>query len=180
MEMVGALFAVAILGALYFGPSILASYRGRAVGPVLVVNLFFGWTLIGWVIALAWAMTELSAKEQAEQDRFKPRTSGAPPAPASLPVVNLPAATHTNLALTLALEIHGPKGLQRVGFVVDSVRGMPGFPQMIGGKRVGALEREHFDVTAIARYAEIGPEGAGPLANTPPFSDWLTARLAQT
>jgi hypothetical protein len=30
--------------------------RVRNVGSVFVVNLFFGWTLIGWVAALAMAM----------------------------------------------------------------------------------------------------------------------------
>jgi hypothetical protein len=40
----------------YFLPSIEA-YRRKVVdrGSVLVINLFLGWTLIGWVVALAMA-----------------------------------------------------------------------------------------------------------------------------
>lgn len=34
----------------YFLPTILAASGRR--GSVFVVNLFFGWTLIGWVVAL--------------------------------------------------------------------------------------------------------------------------------
>ena len=40
---------------LYFLPTVLAwSKRDRA--SILVVNLFLGWTLVGWVVALAWAL----------------------------------------------------------------------------------------------------------------------------
>lgn len=45
-----------ILGALYLLPLIIAIGRNsKRTGGVLVVNLFLGWTLIGWVVALAWA-----------------------------------------------------------------------------------------------------------------------------
>lgn len=49
---------VLLLGALfaYFLPSIVAGYREiKGGGGVFVVNFFLGWTLIGWVVALAWA-----------------------------------------------------------------------------------------------------------------------------
>lgn len=40
---------------LYFLPTVLAwSKRDRA--SIFVVNLFLGWTLVGWVVALAWAL----------------------------------------------------------------------------------------------------------------------------
>ena len=39
---------------LYFLPTIIAIARdGRNKGSVVVINVFLGWTLIGWVIALA-------------------------------------------------------------------------------------------------------------------------------
>ena len=39
---------------LYFVPSAIAVMRKmHNVGPVIVVNLFFGWTIIGWIVALA-------------------------------------------------------------------------------------------------------------------------------
>lgn len=41
---------------LYFLPTIFAWARNaKAMDGVLVINLFLGWTFIGWVIALAWA-----------------------------------------------------------------------------------------------------------------------------
>jgi hypothetical protein len=44
---------------MYFLPSIIALARSkRAVGAILVLNLLLGWTLIGWVIALVWALKQ--------------------------------------------------------------------------------------------------------------------------
>jgi hypothetical protein len=43
--------------ALYFVPTIVAFSREVVnAGSVLVINLFLGWTLIGWVVALAMAV----------------------------------------------------------------------------------------------------------------------------
>ena len=39
---------------LYFLPSIVGRHKHDAVG-IFVVNLLFGWTVIGWIIALVWA-----------------------------------------------------------------------------------------------------------------------------
>jgi hypothetical protein len=40
----------------YISPVIVAAWRNcKAMGGILVVDLFLGWTFIGWVIALAWA-----------------------------------------------------------------------------------------------------------------------------
>lgn len=42
--------------ALYGLPTIVALYRGMTnTGSVFVVNLFLGWTVIGWIVALAMA-----------------------------------------------------------------------------------------------------------------------------
>jgi hypothetical protein len=42
---------------MYFLPTIIAVARSkRDIGAILVLNLFLGWTLIGWVIALVWAL----------------------------------------------------------------------------------------------------------------------------
>src|SRR5262249_2114305 len=41
---------------LYFVPSIIGAVRRvRGLGSVIVVNFFFGWTVIGWIVALAMA-----------------------------------------------------------------------------------------------------------------------------
>ena len=40
----------------YFAPSLLAGHRRLASGGVLLaVNLFLGWTVIGWFSCLLWA-----------------------------------------------------------------------------------------------------------------------------
>jgi hypothetical protein len=47
---------------IYFLPSLIAWAREkRNVGAILVLNLFLGWTLLGWVGALVWAMTRDAA-----------------------------------------------------------------------------------------------------------------------
>lgn len=41
----------------YFLPAIIAEIRRKAnKASVFVVNLFFGWTVVGWVGCLAWAL----------------------------------------------------------------------------------------------------------------------------
>jgi hypothetical protein len=40
----------------YFLPSIVALVRGkRDTLSICLLNLFLGWTLIGWIVALVWA-----------------------------------------------------------------------------------------------------------------------------
>lgn len=46
----------AILLLIYFLPSIAARNHPHA-GGIFVINLFLGWTFLGWVVALAWAMS---------------------------------------------------------------------------------------------------------------------------
>jgi len=41
----------------YFLPSIIAAARSkRDVVSIIVLNVLLGWTAIGWVIALVWAL----------------------------------------------------------------------------------------------------------------------------
>lgn len=50
---VGAFIALA----LYLLPAMVArDRRHSAMNSICVVNLFLGWTFIGWVLCLAWAM----------------------------------------------------------------------------------------------------------------------------
>ena len=43
---------------LYFVPTIVAVVRQkRNAGAIAAVNIFLGWLIIGWVVALAWALT---------------------------------------------------------------------------------------------------------------------------
>jgi Superinfection immunity protein len=48
---------VLILIALYFLPTIVAASRKVVnLGSIVVINVFLGWTLVGWVVALAMAV----------------------------------------------------------------------------------------------------------------------------
>ena len=58
-----ALFGLLILAALYFTPTIVAKVRNVPdFGSVFVLNLFLGWTVIFWVIALAMASRSAQAR----------------------------------------------------------------------------------------------------------------------
>lgn len=42
--------------ALYFLPTLVAFYTGRGkLRQVVLVNVFLGWTLVGWIVALVLA-----------------------------------------------------------------------------------------------------------------------------
>lgn len=47
-----------VCAALYFVPGILAGIRHhKSQGAISVLNLFLGWTVVGWIVALIWAST---------------------------------------------------------------------------------------------------------------------------
>jgi Superinfection immunity protein len=51
----------------YFAPTFIAKNRKhRYLESIFMVNLFLGWTLIGWVVAIAWACmaTPISSVQQ--------------------------------------------------------------------------------------------------------------------
>ncbi len=53
-----ALVGIALGVAFYFLPTIFAFIRKhRQKVPILLLNFFLGWTLIGWVICIVWAFT---------------------------------------------------------------------------------------------------------------------------
>jgi len=54
MELLILVIAIAI----YFAPAITAHQRGKAnVQAIFWLNFLTGWTFVGWVIALVWALT---------------------------------------------------------------------------------------------------------------------------
>ena len=56
-EAVGGLILILIGIGIYFLPTWVAKARkSPKVAPVFVINLFLGWTLIGWVAALVLAV----------------------------------------------------------------------------------------------------------------------------
>ena len=56
MEALLLLFVVGVALALYFLPTVVAMARGhRQTVPILLLNVFLGWTFLGWVFALIWS-----------------------------------------------------------------------------------------------------------------------------
>jgi Superinfection immunity protein len=54
----GTLAGIAFSLALLFLPTLVAKSRKHPNAlPIFLVNLFFGWTFVGWVISLVWACT---------------------------------------------------------------------------------------------------------------------------
>jgi len=59
LDLPGSYLPFGLVGlALYFLPTIivLARRKKNVVGPILV-NVLLGWTVIGWIVALIWALT---------------------------------------------------------------------------------------------------------------------------
>lgn len=56
MEFVGFAFVAVFAVLLYMLPAFVAAGRRcKAEAGIAIVNIFLGWTFIGWVVALAWA-----------------------------------------------------------------------------------------------------------------------------
>ena len=72
-----------ILVGLYFLPWIVAGFRRREPVAIFVLNLLLGWTILGWVFALVWALTG-------------PRTPAGPSFLDIEAIVNLEAAARRN------------------------------------------------------------------------------------
>jgi hypothetical protein len=50
------LAALVLAMALYFLPTLIGHEKDNAVA-IFVLNLLLGWTIIGWIVALVWALT---------------------------------------------------------------------------------------------------------------------------
>ena len=58
MDAIGGLIIFAMVMAIYFLPTIVASNRGHeSAGAIFFLNLLLGWTMLGWVVAFVWAFT---------------------------------------------------------------------------------------------------------------------------
>ena len=57
-------------GALYFVPTLVASRRDHHQRtPIFVLNLFLGWTFLGWVVALVWSLTAIPGATEARAEQ---------------------------------------------------------------------------------------------------------------
>jgi hypothetical protein len=72
MDSIGAIILLIIAVVIYFLPFFVGSSKKNA-GAIFMLNLFLGWTLIGWVVALVWAMTgddEPQPSPQSKADKY--------------------------------------------------------------------------------------------------------------
>jgi len=60
-------FLIFVLAAIYFIPSVVG-WNTKYASGILILNLFLGWTILGWVGALIWAVS--APKENKKQDRI--------------------------------------------------------------------------------------------------------------
>jgi hypothetical protein len=52
------MITLTILTALFFLPAIIAIARGHNALAIFLLNVFLGWTVIGWFWALIWSVTD--------------------------------------------------------------------------------------------------------------------------
>ena len=50
------MITLALLFALYFLPTIVAAHRGHRSGGMFLLNLLLGWTGVGWLVLLFYAL----------------------------------------------------------------------------------------------------------------------------
>lgn len=56
MNTVGTIALITLMLAVYFAPTIVAWTRSNHTAAIFALNLFLGWTLLGWVAALVMAL----------------------------------------------------------------------------------------------------------------------------
>ena len=65
--MIGIIIGAIMLLACYFLPTIMAfSQKKKNAGAILALNFFLGWTFIGWVVSLIWALTYEEKSKKSE------------------------------------------------------------------------------------------------------------------
>lgn len=63
MELLFGLVVLLVIVGIYIAPSLIAADRGvSSVWSVVAINVFLGWTLVGWVAALALALRDPKEK----------------------------------------------------------------------------------------------------------------------
>ncbi len=66
------LVIIAFLLFIYFIPSLVAySRKKRNASAIFALNLFLGWSFLGWVISLVWALTKDNIQVNVEENKEK-------------------------------------------------------------------------------------------------------------
>lgn len=100
---------------LYFLPTIEAALRKhRSLTSIGLVNLFLGWTLIGWVASIAWACVssgeaaaERSAPPEQRQESVARPSRAEPTVEASAPAMQRPVSVADELQKLVDLRDQG-------------------------------------------------------------------------
>jgi hypothetical protein len=67
------LSVILLVFTIYFLPSIIASCRGHHnLAAIIALNLFLGWTFLGWVAAIVWALTQVERQQHVAYRISKP------------------------------------------------------------------------------------------------------------
>ena len=54
---------IAVLFSVYWAPTLVGICRQhRNGGAICALNLFLGWTFVGWVVALCWSLTDTGVR----------------------------------------------------------------------------------------------------------------------
>src|SRR5260370_31162898 len=82
MDVVVTLIIVAVSLLIYFVPYIMArENKKQNAGAIGALNFFLGWTLVGWVVALVWAISKDAPVAQVQVAPTIPPKPLAPAAP---------------------------------------------------------------------------------------------------
>lgn len=65
MEGIAMILLLAFCVAIYFLPALIAGIRNHPqIIPLTLLNLFLGWTMLGWIGALIWSAWNFSGQER--------------------------------------------------------------------------------------------------------------------
>ena len=67
MDIIGWTIGTILMLVTYCAPIIIAvAAKHPNTAPIAVVNVLLGWTGIGWVVALAWSLSNISTRRAVE------------------------------------------------------------------------------------------------------------------
>ena len=115
MEVVIGLVILAILLGLYFLPTIIAvSRHKRSAAAIGALNFFLGWTLIGWIAALIWALAYDAPSDHQRRPHEPPAIQSSPVTP---PYTEQPKQRRTT-GFSVKWTIAGIVGVFFIGMLV--------------------------------------------------------------
>lgn len=85
MQTIFGIFTLIMAISLYFVPAMVAIGRRHVNAlPIFLTNLYMGWTVLGWIAALIWALSNTVAAAPATAAAYAPTSSSSSvPMPAS-------------------------------------------------------------------------------------------------